>query len=134
MPKQPEKIPDTMRLDKWLWCARFYKTRSMATDAIKSGRIMVNGERAKPSRMVEPGSRISIKRPPYTFDIKVVFLPHTRKSASEALQIYQETPASIEKRENISAQLKLDAMVTPRTDGKPTKRDRRQLLRFKNRN
>ena len=133
MPKQAEKKSHGMRLDKWLWCARFYKTRSLATDAIKSGRIIINSERAKPSRMVEPGSRLTVKHTPYTFDIEILALPKTRKSAAEAALLYQEAPESTKKREILSAQLKLDAMVTPRTEGKPTKRDRRKLLQLKNR-
>ena len=131
MPKQAEIETRGMRLDKWLWCARFYKTRAIAADAIKAGKITLNGERAKPSRMVEPGASMIIKRGPYLYDIEILLLSKSRKSATEAMLLYQETQDSIKKREIVSAQLKLDAMNTPRIDGRPTKRNRRQIIRFK---
>lgn len=132
MPKQHEKESHSMRLDKWLWCARFYKTRAMAANAIKSGKIIINNEKVKPSRTVEKGAKIKIRKGPYIFDIEILSLPKARKSAKEAVMFYQESHESMEKREMLSTQLKLAAMNSPRTDGRPTKRNRRQLIQFKN--
>lgn len=132
MPKQSDKQTDSMRLDKWLWCARFYKTRGLAAEAIKSGKIVINNEKVKPSRMVEPGIKIKIRRGPFSYNIEILSLVKTRKSATEAVLLYKENQESIEKREMISTQLKMAAMSTPRTEGRPTKRDRRQLMRFRN--
>lgn len=123
----------SMRLDKWLWCARFYKTRGLASDAIKSGKVLVNDEKPKPSRSIHAGVRLIIHRSPYRFDITVKELAKSRKSAKDAALLYQETEESIKKREATSAQLKLDAMNQPRTIGRPTKRDRRHIIRFKTR-
>lgn len=131
MPKPDTPQTDDMRLDKWLWCARFYKTRGLAAEAIKGGKITLNGERAKPSKTVEPGSRLTIRRGPYTYDIEILTLAKARKSAAEAILLYRESAESIEQRETLAAQLKLAAMHTPGTDGRPTKRDRRTLIRFK---
>lgn len=121
----------TMRLDKWLWCARFYKTRGLAADAIKGGRILVNEEKPKPSKTIQAGTRLKIRRTPYQFDITIVLLAKSRKSAKDAALLYQESEESIRKREEISARLKLDAINNPRTIGRPTKRDRRHIIRFK---
>jgi ribosome-associated heat shock protein Hsp15 len=120
-----------MRLDKWLWCARFYKTRGLASDAIKGGKILVNDEKPKPSKTIQTGARLNIRRTPYQFDITIMSLAKSRKSAREAALLYVETGESIKKREELSAQLKLDAMKQPRTPGRPTKRDRRHIIRFK---
>lgn len=131
---QPE--PDhnelsTMRLDKWLWCARFYKTRSLAADAIKGGKILVNEAKPKPSKTIPAGARLKIQRSPYQFDVTIVSLAKSRKSAKEAALLYQESEESIQKRGEISARLKLDALNNPRTIGRPTKRNRRHIIRFK---
>jgi ribosome-associated heat shock protein Hsp15 len=120
-----------IRLDKWLWCARFYKTRAIASDAIKGGKILVNDEKPKPSKTIQAGARLKIRRTPYQFDITILLLAKSRKSAKEAALLYVETEESIKKREELSAQLKLDAMNQPRTIGRPTKRDRRHIIRFK---
>ena len=132
MKTEPERNEiATMRLDKWLWCARFYKTRGQATDAIKGGKILVNEEKPKPSRTIHAGTRIKIRRAPYQFDITIMSLANSRKSAREAALLYKETEESTRKRLEISAQLKIDAMNNPRTFGRPTKRNRRHIIRFK---
>jgi ribosome-associated heat shock protein Hsp15 len=120
-----------MRLDKWLWCARFYKTRALASDAIKGGKILVNNEKPKPSKTIQASANLKIRRTPYQFDITVLSLAKSRKSAKEAALLYVETVESIKKRDELSAQLKLDAMNQPRTTGRPTKRDRRHIIRFR---
>lgn len=130
-PEQDHIEADSMRLDKWLWCARFYKTRGLAADAIKSGRILVNDEKPKPSRSIQAGAKLKIRRTPYLFDITIISLAKSRKPAKEAALLYQETEDSIRKREELSAQMKLDAMNQPRTAGRPTKRDRRHIIRFR---
>lgn len=122
-----------MRLDKWLWCARFFKTRSQAAAAIKTGRILVNAERSKPSKLIHAGSRIRISKGPYRFDITVTALAVTRKSAADAALLFTESPESIAEREQSAARLKLDAVIAPRSKGRPTKRERRVLIDFKNR-
>ena len=130
-PEQDHKEHTTMRLDKWLWCARFYKTRSLAADAIKSGKILVNEEKPKPSKTIKAGARLVVRRSPYQFNISIVSLAKSRKSAKEAVLLYKESDESISKRDEISARLKLDAINHPRTIGRPTKRDRRHIIRFK---
>ncbi len=130
-PEQDHNELSTMRLDKWLWCARFYKTRGLAADAIQGGKILVNEEKPKPSKTIPAGARLKIRRSPYQFDITIVSLAKSRKSARDAALLYQETEESIKKREEVSARLKLDAMNNPRTTGRPTKRDRRHIIRFK---
>ena len=122
---------DGMRLDKWLWCARFYKTRGLAADAIKGGKILVNNERPKPSRTIQSGAQLLIKRTPYQFDITVLRLSNARVSAKDTATLYSEAAESIRKREELAAQIKLDAQLHPHTPGRPTKRARRDLLRFK---
>ncbi len=128
---QDEKETSGMRLDKWLWCARFYKTRGLAADAIKGGKILVNNERPKPSRTIQPGTRLGIKRTPYQFDVTVTRLTNARVSAKDTATLYTETVDSIKRREELAAQIKLDAQLHPHTPGRPTKRARRDLIRFK---
>ena len=121
-----------MRLDKWLWCARFFKTRSQAADAIRNGRILVNEEKPKPSKYIDSGYHIRISKGPYRFHITVTTLAGNRKSAVDAALLFTENPESIAEREKTAAQLKLDAVISSRTKGRPTKRERRVLMDFKN--
>ena len=120
-----------MRLDKWLWCARFYKTRSLAADAIKSGKVRVNGDRPKPSKTIGPGDSLSIRKEAYKYEIFIRDLPRARLPAAKAVRLYEETEESINQRDLTSKQLKLDASMFPRSPGRPTKRDRRDLMKFK---
>ena len=124
--------PEEMRLDKWLWCARFFKTRSLAADAIKAGKIQVNDIRIKPAKTITPGDRIIIKRTPYLYEVTIKSLTKNRKSASEATQLYEERPESILARQQLSEQLKINAQMFPQSKRRPSKRDRRQIIRFKN--
>jgi len=125
------ELPDSMRLDKWLWCARFFKTRGLACNAIKSGKIVVNNEKAKAAKLIQPGDSIKIRRGPYHFDITLLQLAKVRKSASEAALLFEESLTSISQREKLALQIKADAAFHPRTKGRPSKRDRRDLIKFK---
>ncbi|MGH8120671.1 MAG: RNA-binding S4 domain-containing protein, partial [Gammaproteobacteria bacterium] len=114
MPKHNDDETTTgMRLDKWLWCARFYKTRTLAAAATKNGRVLVNAARVKPSKLIHPGSWIRISRAPYLFDITVVALAGNRKSAAAAALLYSESRESIALREQVSSRLKVDALYAP---------------------
>ena len=131
MPENTEEPAGCMRLDKWLWCTRFYKTRGLAADAIKGGKVSVNSARAKPAKLIYKGDEISIRRGPYRFDITVSALATTRRSAVEAALLYTENQESIKARGKITAQLRADMAMFPTTKGRPTKRARRELIRFK---
>ena len=130
MLREREKIPDSMRLDKWLWCARFYKTRKLALEAIKSGRIKHLGKRVKPSRSVKCGEDYVIKRGPYTQEITVLAMSRSRRSPADAVQLYRESEDSIQQRDNLLQQLKINNAMAPRSHGRPSKRDRRKLIDF----
>lgn len=117
-----------VRLDKWLWAARFFKTRSLATQEIDKGRIQVNGLVAKPSRDLKPGDLIEIRQGPLLRAFQVLALSNVRGSAPIAQTLYQETPDSVARRE-AAAQQRRDAPEPSLAieQGRPTKRNRRQL-------
>jgi ribosome-associated heat shock protein Hsp15 len=127
--------PDTpaprVRLDKWLWAARFYKTRSAAQQAVDGGKVDIGGERAKRARLVQMGDVIVIRRPPYEQQLVVRGLSETRGPAKEAALLYEETAASREARERLAYQLKNAPTLTFHGTGRPTKRDRRDIERLK---
>jgi ribosome-associated heat shock protein Hsp15 len=132
--KQIEENNESIRIDKWLWAARFFKTRSLAADAVTGGKIDVNGARAKPSRIMRLGDKLNIRRGPYESTIVVKGLAKLRGPASEAQLLYEETEESIRKRELVSAQLKLERPPEFHSPGRPSKKDRRAVLRFTKRN
>lgn len=132
MPKNNEKSDITIRLDKWLWCARFYKTRNIAANALKTGKVTANGDRAKPSKTVKPGDKLNIRKGPYHYVITVLDLAKSRKSAAGAALLYEESPQSISERESLATQLKAEAALMPKTKGRPSKKDRRSIIKFKN--
>jgi ribosome-associated heat shock protein Hsp15 len=122
-----------VRLDKWLWATRFYKTRALASEAIAGGKVQVNGDRAKRARPVQPGDEIRIRQGPYEHHVVVRALSSRRGPASAAAELYEETPASRAAREALALQLKsLHAAFVP-DKGRPTKKDRRELGRLKGR-
>ena len=122
-----------MRIDRWLWCARFYKTRNLAAEAIKGGKVLIDNTRTKPAKMVRPGEQLKIRRGPFNYEIEILALPATRLPAKETVKIYRETDESLEKRELLQNRLKMENTIYPKSRGRPTKRDRRKLVRFKTR-
>ena len=121
---------ESQRLDKWLWAARFYKTRSLAVEAISGGKVHLNGQRIKPSRTVRVDDTLTISKPPYEFEIVVQGLNLQRRPAAEAQMLYQETQDSIEKREILREQIKNEPLGFRQQKGRPSKRDRRNIIRF----
>jgi ribosome-associated heat shock protein Hsp15 len=119
---------DKLRIDKWLWAARFYKTRSLATDEINKGRVAVNGQEAKPSREVKAGDTVALRQGPVARTVVVKGLSGMRGPAPVAQQLYEETPDSIAQRE-MAAQQRRDAPEPALSieRGRPTKRERREL-------
>lgn len=122
-----------MRIDKWLWAARFYKTRSIASDAVDGGHVEVNGERAKPSKQIKAGDELRIRVSHNTFVVHVRALAERRGPASDAQQLYEETVASRAERERLAEQRRLAPSPAYEEGGRPTKRDRRDLARVKRR-
>lgn len=120
--------PGKLRIDKWLWAARFFKTRSLAADAVESGKVLVNAVRVKPAKAVAPGDMLEIRAGQYRYEVEVLALSNKRGPAPEAQKLYRETEASRAQREALAAQLK--AQPQPVFKGRPTKRDRRQIQRF----
>ena len=118
---------DSVRIDKWLWAARFFKTRSMATDAVDGGKVRLNGERVKPARSVKTGDLLEIDNGSTEWEVVVERLSDTRGSASVAQTLYTETERSIAERQNKVEQRKLFREPGEEIKGRPTKRDRRQL-------
>jgi len=130
------KTLNRLRIDKWLWCARFFKTRSVATDAISKNRVRVDGQRIKPSRTVQIGDTVQIEKPPYVFDVTILGLNDKRRPASEAALLYEESEASIAARkvQSASAKLEYQTQVGLAGAGRPSKKQRRQIIRFQNQN
>ncbi len=126
-----EKVPlDRMRLDKWLWAARFFKTRSLATQAIDNGRVKLNGERVKPARDIKPGDRLDIHLGEMDWTLTVRALAMQRGPAPVAQALYEEAPASLARRQQQASDRKLTTNPAAAIKGRPTKRDRRQIHRF----
>ncbi len=117
----------SLRLDRWLWFTRFYKTRTAASAAVQGGHVRLNGERARASMRVLVGDRIRLVRQQLTYELTVVALPSRRGPASEARACYEESPESISDRERTLAELRSDRLQMPTTRGKPDKHTRRKL-------
>lgn len=120
-----------VRVDKWLWAARFFKSRSLAAAAIDGGKVEVNGDRVKPSREVKPGDLVKVRHGPYEHVVSVRDVAEHRGPASVAATLYEETAESRAAREKLAWQLKHAAPVIEAGSGRPTKKDRRVLTRFK---
>lgn len=122
---------ERMRLDKWLWAARFYKTRSLAAQEIGRGRVSVNGQPAKPARELHAGDRVQLRQGALTREVDVLALSQVRGPAPVAQALYRETPASIAAREAAAEQRRLGAEPAESLrEGRPTKRDRRHLVEW----
>jgi ribosome-associated heat shock protein Hsp15 len=122
---------DKTRVDKWLWAARFYKTRSLAAEAVAGGKVQVNGERVKRAKPLQVGDEIRIRQGPYEHHVIVRELSGQRGPSTRALELYEETVESRSARDALAVQLKTlhTAFVPDR--GRPTKKDRREIRRFK---
>ena len=118
------------RLDKWLWHTRFYKTRSLATDAIAGGKVHLNGERVKPAHRIRGGDRISVSLQGIVAEFDVLAVPERRGPAAEARTHYRETPHSAERRERLREQMRLADQSRPRPAERPDKRERRKLMKL----
>lgn len=125
--------PDDTRIDKWLWAARFFKTRSQATDAVTGGKVEINGESAKPSKSVKVGDRIRLRLGPVEYRLTVTGIAERRGSAAVAQTLYTESPESVAERERVAAQRRFAAAPAYEEKGRPSKKDRRELDRWKRR-
>jgi len=131
MAKQNESQPAKVRLDRWLWAARFFKTRRLSVEAIKGGKVEVDGVPAKPARDVSPGQRVKVRKGAFTFEVVVRDVANQRGPAKVAEQLYEETPESVAAREKVREQQRMNAAFVPRPDHRPDKRSRRELARVK---
>ncbi len=119
-----------IRLDKWLWAARFFKTRALAAEAVTGGKVNINGDRAKPSRVVRLGDQLKIRRGPHEWTILVKDVSRLRGPPVQAQLLYEETEESMRKREAVNAQLKLERPSEFDSPGRPSKKDRRAMERW----
>ncbi len=120
-----------LRVDKWLWAARFYKTRALASEAVGGGKVHVNGERCKPARRVHPGDRLTVHRGTQVWELDVVDLNEQRRPAREAQALYEETPESQARREAESERRRAERAVADSAPShRPDKRERRKIRRF----
>lgn len=125
-------LADRVRIDKWLWAARFFKTRSLAVEAIGGGKILVNGERIKPAKTVQAGDTVSIRLGPYEHVVRIVALSERRGPATAAALLYQETTASLDARAKLGEQLRMAPPAFVFEDkGRPSKKDRREIERLR---
>jgi ribosome-associated heat shock protein Hsp15 len=121
--------PARLRIDKWLWTARFYRTRTLAAAAVESGQVRVNGERVKPAHNVAAGATVEVRRQGFAWNVVVMAIAERRGNAKDAALLYRETPESVAARERAIAERNA---AFARGAGRPTKRDRRKLEDFLN--
>jgi len=121
---------EEIRIDKWLWAARFFKTRSLAAESVAGGKVEVNGSRPKPSRIVRVGDHLSVRRGVYEWTVIVKGVAKNRGPASEAQLLYEETEESVRERQTVSARLRLERPPEFNLPGRPSKKDRRAIQRF----
>lgn len=120
-----------VRLDKWLWAARFYKTRALAREMIDGGKVHYNGQRSKPSKVVEINAEIKLRQGNEERTVLLLVISSQRRAAADAQQMYQETAASIANREKMALARKMNALTMPHPDRRPDKKERRDLIKFK---
>jgi ribosome-associated heat shock protein Hsp15 len=119
---------EALRLDRWLWYVRLYKSRSLATAAVAGGHVHVNGGRAKPARALTVGDRLTVSFGGRELELTVRAIPPRRGPAPEARACYEESAASIERGQRLGEARRLAALTTPRPDGRPDKKERRELM------
>ncbi len=125
-----DETSDKLRIDKWLWAARFFKTRSLAATAVDNGKVLVNEVRVKPAKTIVPGDKLDIRTGQIRFEVEVRALSGKRGPAPVAQTLYRESDQSIERRAVLAELLKVQP-PSPAIKGRPTKRDRREIERFK---
>ena len=125
------QLEEQQRLDKWLWAARFFKTRALATEAINGGKVHLNGDRVKPSRNIKLGDELSITRGQFVFEVTVKALNKQRRPASEACLMYHESEESRDRRQALAANIKALNANMPYSEKRPSKKQRRQIVKFK---
>jgi ribosome-associated heat shock protein Hsp15 len=118
------------RIDKWLWAARFFKTRALATEAVAGGKIEINGSRPRPSRLVRAGDQLTIRRGIYEWTVTIKDVSKLRGPAAQAQGLYEETEESAERRAAAIAQMRLERPPEFEVAGRPSKKDRRAITRF----
>ena len=128
--EQSNSTDEKCRLDKWLWAARFFKTRSIAVDAVDSGKVRVDGDRVKPAKEVKVGMLINIRSKEFEIEVAVTGLSNIRRGAPEAALLYHETEQSMVKRENAKITREADHAIRERGAGRPTKRQQRDIKKF----
>ena len=121
----------SVRLDKWLWAARFYKSRAAASQAISAGKVEVNGQRAKPAKSLQAGDRLRVRKGPFEFRLEVRAVSERRGPALDAVALYVEDPAGKAARERLGQQLRLAPSLRFQGSGRPTKKDRREIERVR---
>lgn len=121
---------ERLRIDKWLWAARFFKTRALAAEAADGGKVKINGARVKPAKTVNIGDELHIHQGRFEFAVTVLGLASRRGPACEAVKLYRESGESRAAREALAEQLKIEADALGERKGRPTKRDRRHIVRF----
>jgi ribosome-associated heat shock protein Hsp15 len=121
-----DEFNNKLRIDKWLWAARFFKTRSLAVDAVESGKVLCNDERIKPAKAIGPGDLLNIRLGKFEFIIEVLALSSKRGPAPQAQKLYRETEVSMQRRAELVAMLKAQPEQST-LRGRPTKRDRREI-------
>ncbi|SUW61914.1 Heat shock protein 15 [Buttiauxella agrestis] len=126
-----EKASEGVRLDKWLWAARFYKTRAIAREMVEGGKVHYNGQRSKPSKLVELNAMLTLRQGNDEKTVKVLAITEQRRPATDASQLYEETAESIAKREKVALARKMNALTMPHPDRRPDKKERRDLMKFK---
>lgn len=130
MNRNAAEVQEGMRLDKWLWVARFFKTRHLAAEAIGRGKVQIEGQRTKPGRSVRPGTRLSVHKGPLEWQIEVLAISKQRRPASEAALLYAESEPSRLRRQELVRERRESGEASARPSSKPSKRDRRLIHRF----
>jgi ribosome-associated heat shock protein Hsp15 len=123
--------PDDTRIDKWLWAARFFKTRSQATAAVTGGKVEINGDTAKPSKTVKIGDSVRLRLGPVEYRLTITGIGERRGSAAVAQTLYEETPESLATRQRVASERRFASAPAYEEKGRPSKKDRRDLDRWR---